>query len=186
MMFTLTRTIMRLSLTTPLCLLLLVFSTLAVATNPLSSPAVGDPAPGFVGKRVDGEFVRFDPAHRERPALVLFWATWCPYCKALMPHLQNVLDTLGSDQLDVYAVAIFEDGELDPAAELKARGQTFTLVLDGEGIAADYGVIGTPGLFLVGRDGKVKWRRADGADPAEVEKDLLRLLKATPAKPTAE
>ena len=129
--------------------------------------------------------MRFDPAKREHPALVLFWATWCPYCKALMPHLQTVLDTVGSERLDVYAVTIFEDGELDPVAELAARKQTFTLVLEGEGIAADYGVLGTPGLFLVGSDGKVQWVRANGADPAVVERELLDLLQRAPPDPAA-
>ncbi len=165
---------------------LLLLLLLAITAAPaLASPTIGESAPGFVGKGVGDRSVRFDPTSRERPALVLFWATWCPYCKALMPHLQTVLDTVGSDRLDVYAVAIFEDGELDPAAELKARGQTFTLVLEGEGIAADYGVIGTPGLFLVGRNGKVQWFRANGADPAIVERELLQRLKQAPLDPAA-
>src|SRR3546814_9228256 len=33
-----------------------------------------------------------------RPTVVLFWATWCPYCKALMPHLQSMLDEYGNDR----------------------------------------------------------------------------------------
>lgn len=167
-------------------LLLTLLFAVAFGAPALASPAIGEPAPGFVGQGVGDRSVRFDPASRERPALVLFWATWCPYCKALMPHLQTVLDTVGSDRLDVYAVDIFEDGELDPAAELKARGQTFTLVLEGEGIAADYGVIGTPGLFLVGSDGKVQWFRANGADPAIVERELLQLLNPAPRDPAAD
>ncbi|MGD9583708.1 MAG: TlpA family protein disulfide reductase [Lysobacterales bacterium] len=167
------------------CLSILLLVALSAAAPLLASPAIGDSAPGFVGKGVDDRPVRFDPTDRTRPALVLFWATWCPYCKALMPHLQTVLASVGSESLDVYAVAVFEDGELDPAAELKARGQNFTLILEGEGIAGDYGVTGTPGLFLVGRDGKVRWFRASGADPAVVERELLQLLEPAPVERAA-
>lgn len=128
----------------------------------------------WTGKGADGQEIRFDPAHLRRPAILLFWATWCPYCKALMPHVQAVYDAAGRSRLDVYAIDIKDDG--DPVAELKARRQTFTLVRDGDAIAARYGVIGTPGLFLVARDGRIVYTRVGGSEPEQVEAALRQAL----------
>ena len=130
--------------------LLLLLMTLGVA---FACPApAADRAIAWEGKGADGKTIRFDPQKLPRPAILLFWATWCPYCEALMPSLQRVLDAAGPAQLDVYAIDIKDDG--DPAATLRERRQTFTLVREGDAIAASYGVKGTPGLFLVDRHGE--------------------------------
>jgi len=132
-------------------------------------------APAWDGKGADGQTIHFDPAHRQRPALLLFWATWCPYCKALMPYLQKVYDAAGKDKLDVYAID-FKDEDGDPVAELKERGNTFTLVRNGDAIAAQYGVKGTPGLFLVDRGGTIIYKRSGGDAPETVEATLREKL----------
>jgi thiol-disulfide isomerase/thioredoxin len=131
------------------------------------------------GHGVDGQAIHFDPAHLQRPAVLLFWATWCPYCKALMPHLQQVYDAAGKQQLDVYAIDIKDDG--DPVAELSERGQTFTLVRDGDSIADLYGIKGTPGLILVDRKGEMIYRRVGGDAPEKVEA-MLREKLGLPAQ----
>ena len=133
------------------------------------------PAPAWDGKGAEGAAIHFDPQHLQRPALLLFWATWCPYCKALMPYLQKVYDAAGNQNLDVYAID-FKDEDGDPVAELKERGQTFTLVRDGDAIAALYGVKGTPGLFLVDRSGTVVYKRSGGDAPEKVEAALRAKL----------
>jgi len=140
-----------------------------------------DRAIAWEGKGVDGKVIRFDPQHLERPALLLFWATWCPYCEALMPYLQKVQDAAGRDHLDVYAIDIKEDGERDPVATLRDRKLTFTLVRDGDAIAARYGVKGTPGLFLVDRQGEIVYRRVGGDAPEKVEAALREKLGLAPA-----
>jgi cytochrome c biogenesis protein CcmG/thiol:disulfide interchange protein DsbE len=143
-----------------------VFSVAALAQQPV---------PAWEGKGADGQAIHFDPQHLQRPALLLFWATWCPYCKALMPYLQKVYDAAGKDKLDVYAID-FKDEDGDPVAELKERGNTFTLVRDGDAIAASYGVKGTPGLFLVGRSGEIIYKRNGGDAPEKVEAALREKL----------
>ncbi|HEU4663627.1 MAG TPA: TlpA disulfide reductase family protein [Dokdonella sp.] len=162
-----------------LCLsLLLSSSALAAADGARALP--------WEGKGADGAAIRFDPDHLQRPAVLLFWATWCPYCKALMPHVQAVYDAAGKAKLDVYAIDIKDDG--DPIAELRERGQTFTLVRDGDAIAEQYGIKGAPGLLLVDRSGAIVYRRVGGDAPEVVEAALRKQLGlpavATPASPT--
>ncbi|MGA9335999.1 MAG: TlpA disulfide reductase family protein [Rudaea sp.] len=130
------------------------------------------------GKGADGQTIRFDPSHLKRPALLLFWATWCPYCEALMPNLQHVYDAAGSEKLDVYAIDIKDDG--DPVAALRERKETFTLIRDGDAIADKYGVKGTPGLFLVSKKGDIIYKRNGGAAPEHVEAMLREKLGLPP------
>jgi thiol-disulfide isomerase/thioredoxin len=147
---------------------------LILLSGSAGSAGAQERAIAWQGTGAHGEPVRFDPAHLQRPALLLFWATWCPYCKALMPYVQTVYDAAGKARLDVYAIDIKDDG--DPVAELRERGQTFTLVRDGDAIADLYGIKGTPGLLLVDRDGAIVYRRVGGDAPEKVEAALRKQL----------
>ena len=137
-------------------------------------------ATAWEGKGADGKTIRFDPQHLPRPALLLFWATWCPYCEALMPYVQKVVNAAGKDKLDVYAIDIKDDG--DPVATLRARKLTFTLVRDGDTIADQYGVKGTPGLFLVNAQGDIVYKRTGGDAPEKVEAILIQKLGLAPTE----
>ena len=145
-----------------------------------SSARAQEKALAWHGTGADGRAIDFDPQQLRRPALLLFWATWCPYCKALMPYLQHVYDAAGSAKLDVYAID-FKDEDGDPVAELRERKQTFTLVRDGDPIAALYGVKGTPGLYLVDAKGEIVYKRSGGDAPEKVEAALREKLGLAPA-----
>jgi cytochrome c biogenesis protein CcmG, thiol:disulfide interchange protein DsbE len=140
--------------------------------------ALAAAAIAWQGKGADGKTITFDPQHLKRPAILLFWATWCPYCEALMPYVQKVYDVAGKDKLDVYAIDIKEDG--DPVKALRERKISFTLVRDGDPIAALYGVKGTPGLFLVDAAGEIVYKRSGGNEPPQVEAALREKLKLPP------
>jgi cytochrome c biogenesis protein CcmG, thiol:disulfide interchange protein DsbE len=147
----------------------------------LAGPAIAqERAVAWQGQGADGNPIVFDPQHLKRPALLLFWATWCPYCEALMPHLQKVYDAAGQSRLDVYAIDIKDDG--DPVATLRERKMTFTLVRDGDPIAALYGVKGTPGLFLIDTKGNIVYHRSGGDKPESVEAALREKLNLPAAK----
>lgn len=159
---------------------LLLLSLLCLAGLPAFANQL---APAWSGNGAQGQTIHFDPQHLNRPALLLFWATWCPYCEALMPYLQHVYDAAGHDKLDVYAIDIKDDG--DPLKTLHERKLTFTLVRDGDAIADKYGVKGTPGLFLVDRHGDIVYKRSGGDAPQKVEAALrakLGLLSVPGAK----
>ncbi|MFT5138515.1 MAG: cytochrome c biogenesis protein CcmG/thiol:disulfide interchange protein DsbE [Lysobacterales bacterium] len=92
------------------------------------------------------------PRKHDGVDIYLFWASWCPYCKALMPHLQSILDEYGDD-VRVYALNIKDDE--DPRIYLDNSGYDFVLLPDADSVMEAYGVKGTPGLFIVDGTGKI-------------------------------
>ena len=84
--------------------------------------------------------------------VLFFWATWCPYCKQLMPHIQSALhqykDALN---LNIYALNIKDDG--DPEAYLNSQGYTFKSFPEADEVASMYEVHGTPGVLIFNQQG---------------------------------
>lgn len=89
----------------------------------------------------------------DRPTLLFFWATWCPYCKALLPHLQSLRFEYGND-INIVAISIRDD-DGDPLAYLQNGGFEFTTILNGDEIASKNDVYGTPGVLILNPDREV-------------------------------
>lgn len=120
----------------------------------------GDAAPHFTATTFDGSVVRFPELLDGKPTVVVFWATWCSYCKAFMPELRAIHDAYGADRINILTINAKEDGTGDPADYIARLRFPSIAVRDGDAIAADYDVEFIPGLMIVDPDGVVAWRRA--------------------------
>ncbi|MBS3744141.1 MAG: TlpA family protein disulfide reductase [Wenzhouxiangellaceae bacterium] len=98
------------------------------------------------------------PADQNGIGIYLFWASWCPYCRALMPHLQSLEDEFG-DKITIYALN-FRDQQ-DPEVYIAEHGFDFTLLPKADSVAERWGVQGTPGLFIIDRQGRVRFNLYD-------------------------
>jgi len=94
------------------------------------------------------------PAGQDGIGVYLFWASWCPYCKALMPHLQSVVDEYG-DRVTVYALNFRDDN--DPRGFMTEKGFDFTLLPDADAVARAWGARATPALYLVDDKGHIRF-----------------------------
>lgn len=125
-----------------------------------TAPAFGETQfdwqpPAFEIAAPDGDLFSY-PDNLNGPTIVLFWASWCPYCKSLMPHLQSIVDEY-EGKVEVLALN-FRDEE-DPAAYLEEFGYSFRLLAQSDEVAEDWGIKGTPGLFLADGSGRVVFNR---------------------------
>ena len=126
------------------------------------------------------------PADLTGPTVVLFWASWCPYCKALMPHLQSIVDEYGGE-IRVLALNFREDE--DPAEYIRNRGFDFRLFPESDPVAQLWGVKTTPGLFLVDQTGRAIFsnfslpEKAWPANPALAVEDMKHYQKAARKAP---
>ncbi len=129
-------------------------ASVVLMVTTVTAPAHAQKAPDWTLKAASGETVTFSEVQANGPSIVLFWATWCPFCKALMPHLQSMIEEYGdSHNLQVYAMSFKEDG--DPVTYATRSGYTFTLFPEPGDVPELYEVQGTPGLFVVDSNGQI-------------------------------
>jgi thiol-disulfide isomerase/thioredoxin len=119
---------------------------LLFAATPYSIAAEPVIAPDWTLATADGETLRLSREARNQTTVLFFWATWCPYCKALMPHLQSIRLEHGDD-IRILAINFREDD--DPVQFIRDAGYDFTLLPDGDVIAETYGIHTTPGVIVI-------------------------------------
>ena len=139
---------------------LLCLLSLAACSLERGELDAGDRAPPWIATTFAGDTVHFPELLEGKPTVVVFWATWCSYCKAFMPYLEGIHETYGSDRINIVTINAKEDGSGDPAAYIADLGFPTIAVRDGDAIAADYDVEYVPGLMIVDGDGMVAYRRA--------------------------
>ena len=114
-------------------------------------------APALAGTLSDGRAASLAEALEAaggRPVLVVFWATWCPVCKAE----EGNIDAVAGDW-PTLTVAMQSEGAAAVGKHLKARGLGFGAIVDDEGRhAADWKVRGVPTHFIVDSAGNIRFR----------------------------
>lgn len=138
----------------------------------------GDMAPDFTVEMLDGSSVTLS-ALQGKPTLLIFWATWCPPCRAELSHLQEgVIDVYG-DKITVLPIS---RGEKRETVEefLTKMGYTFAVGLDGDqSIYRKYASNYIPRCWVIDSKGEVVYAGVgyDEAIAAEVQEALNRALK---------
>lgn len=104
-----------------------------------------------------------------KPVLLVFWATWCPYCNAAVPAI-NEIQARFSGRLQVLAIDFMESRE-KVKAFMKAKNVTYLVLFDSDGeVARQYRVVGIPTYILLDKRGRIVY--FDNALPPSLEKYL--------------
>ncbi|MFQ5855597.1 MAG: TlpA family protein disulfide reductase [Anaerolineae bacterium] len=119
------------------------------------TPTVGDPAPDFTLKNLEGEEVSLSD-FKGRPVLINFWATWCPPCRFEMPAIQKMYAKYQDEGFVVLAVDV-EESISAVKRYIEQGGYTFTVLLDYKGEVSNgpYRVRAFPTSYFVDRESKI-------------------------------
>jgi len=129
-------------------------SSAGITTSIGRTPNVGDPAPDFTLKTLDGEKVSLSD-FKGQPVLINFWATWCPPCRFEMPAIEKAWQQYKDDGFVVLAVDVEEPISVVQRF-VENFGLTFPILLDYKGDVSDlYRLRAFPTSYFVGRDGKI-------------------------------
>jgi len=117
--------------------------------------AIGQPAPDFTTKDINGKDVVLSSIEAKRTILV-FWASWCPHCDDIMPVINKYYD--GGNNVEVIAISIDESRD-DLIASLAESGYSWINVAELQGwngaIVEEYGIAATPSIFVLDENKKI-------------------------------
>jgi cytochrome c biogenesis protein CcmG, thiol:disulfide interchange protein DsbE len=131
------------------------------------SNLLGKEAIAFALKDLDGNQLDLQSL-KSKVVLLDFWASWCGPCVAEMPHIEKLHKDFKDQGLVVLGV---NNEEAEVARSfMKEKGYTFTSLVDeGREVAGKYEVSGIPQVFIINREGNVKWHALGYGPGKEVE-----------------
>ena len=139
------------------------------AVRPVEANAeVGDRMPSYAAKFLDGK--PFDVASEKGNVVLLnVWATWCQPCRFETPELQALHKKYSDRGFKVIGVSVDNEGSDAEIKQFIAENKiTYPIAFDPEGRVAN--VLRTtvlPTSVLIGRDGRIAWRKVGAVMPNE-------------------
>ena len=120
------------------------------------NPLIGEKAPDFTLKLLNGEQTSLAQYRGEQSAIVFFWATWCPHCRHQLDQISKMGDQFAKDGIKMILVDLGESEQQVKSYMTKYKIQ-YDVFLDTESaIAEKYTLIGVPTFFFIDQQGIVK------------------------------
>ena len=116
---------------------------------------------------------------RNKPTLIVFWASWCPYCAQHLPHIEKLYQRTKNSDLQIIAVSIDKEPE-KARAYMRDKKYNFPVSFDAALMEQSVGKgRGLPRTIMVDKTGRI----AVHENGAMLEEDVLALQKFAAAKP---
>ncbi|MET0786650.1 MAG: redoxin domain-containing protein [Paenisporosarcina sp.] len=118
----------------------------------------GEQPPDFELTTLAGDQVRLSEL-KGKKVILNFWATWCPPCKAEMPHMQNFYeDYAKNENVEILAINLTGSVSVETVEEfVEDYGLTFPIPMDKEGtIGQKYQAITIPTSYFIDTEGKIQ------------------------------
>ncbi len=127
------------------------------SSQPISAPQESFLAPDFDLTTLDGENLSLSDL-RGSPAIINFWASWCPPCRAEMPALQQVFNDYEDLGLIIAAInATNQDSISEAASFVSENNLTFPIPLDKTGsVSRSYNLHSLPTTVFVDSQGIIR------------------------------
>lgn len=135
-------------------------------------------APDFQLKTLDGQVLQLSSL-KGKVVLLDFWATWCPPCRAEIPHFNALYAAYKERGLEIVGVSLDEGGDGPVRAFVQQNGMAYAVGMGDSRLTQAYGGIqGIPTTFLIDREGKIARKYVGYQDKEVFEKEIRRLLAA--------
>ncbi|MGC2527492.1 MAG: TlpA disulfide reductase family protein [Candidatus Acidiferrum sp.] len=123
----------------------------------MTNIVVGNTAPGFSLKALDGKEVSLAGLLEHGPVVAAFFKISCPVCQFTFPYLERLYKRYGGDSATFLGIS--QDDAQDTMNFAKEFSVTFPMMLDekkkGYPASIAYGLTNVPTILLIAPDGTV-------------------------------
>jgi peroxiredoxin len=133
-------------------------------------------APEFALKDISGVERKLSD-FKNKVVIIDFWATWCPPCKAEIPHFIDLYSQYKDQGLEIIGISLDFGGEKILPAFINKNNINYTILLGGEEVSDLYGGIAAiPTTFIIDKDGYIRKKYIGYNEKAVFENDVKELL----------
>ena len=133
------------------------------------------PAPDFEVTDLSGSPLKLS-AFQGSVILLDFWATWCPPCRAEIPHFKQLYAGYKGKGLQVIGLSVGEKPDV-VRSFAKANGITYPVGMSSDSIEQAYGGIrGIPTTFLIDKQGRIAGQFTGYQEKQVFEQEIRALL----------
>lgn len=125
------------------------------------------PAPEFSLVNLKGETVNLKDL-RGKVVVLDFWATWCGPCRMTMPLLADFVEEK-PEQVEFFSVNVWEQDTTLVRPFLAEYGYKFQVLFGGMELPDEYGVTGIPTLFVIDKEGVIRYKQIGYSPYADQE-----------------
>lgn len=140
--------------------------------------ALGETAPDFELETLEGETVKLSD-YRGKKVILNFWATWCPPCRAEMPHMQKYYEQQAAkDNVEVLAVNLTtKDHGMEKITSFVSEYKlSFPILLDSKGaMGSVYQAVTIPTSYILDTEGRVQSKFVGPMDRATIENLISKI-----------
>jgi peroxiredoxin len=133
-------------------------------------------APDFMLLDINGNGKRLSD-FKGKVVILDFWATWCPPCKAEIPHFIELYGTYKNKGLEIIGISLDWNAQriLGPFAE--ENGINYNLLIGDDKVTDLYGgIMSIPTTFVIDKEGNIRNRYIGYRDKEVFEEAVEGLL----------
>jgi thiol-disulfide isomerase/thioredoxin len=154
-----------------------------VAEEPRLTQLIGKPGPDITLQAIDGSVINLADAYGKKPVYLKLWASYCIPCRAQMPKLEKIYESVG-DRIQVIAVNAGVGDDAAKATAFAAKiGIHMPIAIDDGSLGAWLKMQGTPVHLLLDRNGRIAF--VGHQDGLALDAAIQQVLDDSPARNTA-
>lgn len=139
-------------------------------------PGVGERAPDLVFRDIDGREGSVSGLNGS-VVLIDVWQILCPWCIEQFSVLRELHANFSSRGLAILSPdVVYWETDEEVRAVAAANNATWTFLVDGDNVQSRYGVQVVPTLFLVDREGVVRWSHEGYAPYPALAQEVEKLI----------